>query len=309
MSETQSAGRPLLSNYECVHEPRALTDAEVASGHEQDSENDTVAYYAVKREDGYLGADIGANTKTAKIRILYVSENAAWSFTRMHKANEVEGGDSRHAFTGDWPAVIQTDPETGQQTARRSLTDFRELAASLHDDAHELVTDGAGRHSTTEAATTSKRHCSHCGQDWPRLDLTIQEDSGALCCPDCGDALAVQSALSTDHEHVLTIASQSAPNVVHAPGDHPLEPACDGARHRHNSDSSFQPRRRAVIDDAATVFCDNCFSECPRCGITFDDAEHDICEDCQRVQRIVGDKPDDGLDEADSDRGRLEVDN
>jgi len=202
MSETQSAGRPLLSNYECIHEPRPLTEAEVATGHEQDAEDDTVAYYAIKREDGLLGKEIGANTKTAKIRILYVTQDAAWSFTRIHKANEVENGNSRHAFAGDWPAVIQTDPETGQQTARRSLHDFRELAASLHDDAHELVTDGAGR-----------------------------------------------------------------------------QPSDDRSQ------------------------------QCPRCGITFDDAEHDICEDCQRVQRIVGDMPDDGLDEDDSNRGRLEVDN
>jgi len=49
--------------------------------------------------------------------------------------------------------------------------------------------------------------------------------------------------------------------------------------------------------------------QCPRCGVTISDRERDICEDCQRVQRIVGDMPDDGLDEDDSNRGRLEVDN
>jgi len=133
MSGAQSAGETLLSNYECVREPRALTQSEVETGHEQDGDSTTVAYHAIKREDGYVGQDIGANTKTAKIRILYVSADAAWSFTRMHRAEEVADGEEPHAFAGSWPAVIETDPESGQRTSSRSLREFQALASDLHD--------------------------------------------------------------------------------------------------------------------------------------------------------------------------------
>ena len=122
-----------ISNYECVRGPRELTREEVEMARTEDGDAATQPFYAIKREDGYVGHDVGRHSESAKIRVLYVSRDATRSFIRMHDAEEVEDGDADHAFKGGFPAVLQREEEAGFETARRSIATFRDLVEELHE--------------------------------------------------------------------------------------------------------------------------------------------------------------------------------
>ncbi|MUV59799.1 hypothetical protein [Halobacterium sp. CBA1126] len=121
-----------ISNYECVRGPRELTRDEVEMARTEDGDAATQPFFAIKREDGYVGHDIGSNSPSPKIRVLYVTADGRRSFTRMHDAEEVEDGDADHAFVGGFPAVLQRTEGAGFQTARKSIAGFRDLVEELH---------------------------------------------------------------------------------------------------------------------------------------------------------------------------------
>lgn len=134
MSQSTSpddAAEPPLTNYECERGPRELTRDEVIAGRDQPVADGERAFYAICREDGYLGFETGSNTKTPKIRVLYVTRDGRRSFTRMHHATERDGGD--HAFKQGFTSVLAREPDAGFETARRSIEDYRTMARDLHN--------------------------------------------------------------------------------------------------------------------------------------------------------------------------------
>lgn len=122
-----------ISNYECVRGPRELTREEIEMARTEDGDAATRAFYAIAREDGYVGHDIGSHSRSPKIRVLYVTRDGRRSFTRMHDAEEVRDGDSEHAFTGGFPAVLQRTEDAGFETARRSIAEFRDTVEDIHE--------------------------------------------------------------------------------------------------------------------------------------------------------------------------------
>lgn len=130
-TETDEAASPPLTNYECVREPRPLSREEVIAGREQARENGEIGFYAISREDGYIGFETGSNTQSAKIRVLYVTRDGRRSFTRMHHATERDG--EEHDFKQGFNAVLARQPDAGFETAGRSIEGYRDLAARLHN--------------------------------------------------------------------------------------------------------------------------------------------------------------------------------
>lgn len=126
-----------ITNYECVRGPRELTVKEADTGRRQDKYGEP--FYAIKREDGYVGKDIGQNQKLPRIRTLYVSRDATRSFTLMHRATDSEDGE--FAFEDDWPAVLTRPSHAGFATAARSIKEFRQLVGDLYPDAEEVAID------------------------------------------------------------------------------------------------------------------------------------------------------------------------
>jgi hypothetical protein len=117
-----------ITNYEPVTDPRPLTDEEIADGDPDDNEPGQRPYYAIKRENGYVGihSNSDRHTKSPKVRVLYVTGDGTRSFTLMHAATET------HQLHHGWTSIAVRQPDAGFPTANRSIHRFRDLATQLH---------------------------------------------------------------------------------------------------------------------------------------------------------------------------------
>lgn len=133
MSEAESADDTAsITNYDVERGPHPLSKEDVTAGTVDETDAGTRPYYAIKREDGYVGINANSprHTVTPKIRVLYVTGDGRWSFTLPHTAVETEDG---REFANALTAVAVRQPRRGKRTAKRSIESFRELAHDLHD--------------------------------------------------------------------------------------------------------------------------------------------------------------------------------